>query len=86
LASEETSPDWWKAYNKVKHQRSEHFDHANLHNALNALAGLFVMLIYAFPDEAAAGMLAPPELLSIPDGAHNGWINMGAYTTVQYWV
>ncbi len=37
------NPDWWRAYNKVKHERSEHFNRATLHNALNALAGLMVV-------------------------------------------
>jgi hypothetical protein len=48
-------PAWWSAYKKVKHERSEYFPQASLHNALNALAGLFVMLIYAFPEEAVQG-------------------------------
>src|SRR5712692_9245732 len=39
-------PDWWAAYNKIKHQRDTHFHQANLHNALNALAVLFVVVLY----------------------------------------
>lgn len=78
------SPDWWRAYTDVKHERNNHFSAANLKNTLNALAGLYVMLIYAFPAEATQGLLTPPELLSIPDDAHDGWSNMGTYTTVHY--
>jgi hypothetical protein len=78
------SPDWWRAYTGVKHERNNHFSAANLKNTLNALAGLYVMLIYAFPQEATQGLLTPPELLSIPDHAHGGWSNMGTYTTVHY--
>ena len=33
----QTSPDWWKANNKIKHERVEHFEKANLHNAFNGL-------------------------------------------------
>jgi hypothetical protein len=38
-----TNPDWWSSYNKVKHERNQHYHKANLNNALNALAGLLVM-------------------------------------------
>jgi hypothetical protein len=79
------TPQWWTAYNEVKHERHEKFQGANLRNALNALAGLFVMLIYAFPEESSQGLLAPPpSLMSIPDEAIIGWMNMGTYTTVNY--
>lgn len=54
-----TNPLWWRAYNDVKHERNNHYSKANLKNALNAVAGLFVMLIYAFPDEASNGQLVP---------------------------
>lgn len=38
-------PLWWTANNKVKHHRSEHFDQATLKNTLNAVAGLFYLLV-----------------------------------------
>ena len=77
-------PDWWTAYNKVKHERGTHFRLANLKHTLNALSALHVMLIYAFPAEASEGSLVPPSLLSIPDNAHDGWSHMGTYTTINY--
>ncbi len=45
------SPDWWSSYNKVKHQRNEHFRDANLKNALNALAGLMVTVSFYYQCE-----------------------------------
>ncbi|MCP5304969.1 MAG: hypothetical protein H6953_05955 [Chromatiaceae bacterium] len=39
---EEEGPEWWVGYNKVKHHRSTHFEKANLHNALQAVAALFI--------------------------------------------
>jgi len=39
----EKNPDWWKAYNDVKHHRNTLFHKANLKNCLNALAGLYVL-------------------------------------------
>src|SRR3989304_5354141 len=38
-------PFWWTGYNKVKHHRHSHYHEANLKNALNAVAGLFVMVL-----------------------------------------
>ena len=37
------NPEWWHSYNKVKHERNNHFNRASLHNALAALAGLLCM-------------------------------------------
>jgi hypothetical protein len=37
------SPDWWRAYNDVKHHRDEHFPDASLKNALNSLGALLIV-------------------------------------------
>lgn len=37
------SPDWWTPYNKVKHQRLDNFQSANLKNVINALGGLYIL-------------------------------------------
>ena len=34
---------WWKAYNKIKHDRTNNFESANLNNCLNVLASLMVL-------------------------------------------
>ena len=34
---------WWTSYNKVKHQRTEHYSKANLNNVLNSLAALLII-------------------------------------------
>lgn len=68
------SPLWWTAYNKTKHQRNTHFQDSNLKNALNAVAGLYVMLLYAFPEDASLGTLLPrPQLFSVPDSHITGY-------------
>ncbi len=41
-------PDWWHSYNKVKHERSNYFQKANLKNVLNAMAGLLVIVFYFY--------------------------------------
>ena len=44
----ENNPTWWRSYNKVKHERSDHFDEANLKHVLNAMAGLLVIVFYFY--------------------------------------
>lgn len=36
---------WWGDYNKVKHERHRQFQRANLRNALNAVAALFLLVL-----------------------------------------
>lgn len=57
------NPSWWRAYTEVKHQRDQHFASANLENTLNAVAGLYLLLIFFFSSEAKNGQLAPDPLL-----------------------
>ena len=44
--SENQSPDWWKAYSKVKHDRLDNLCLANLKKTIDAVAGLFVSTFY----------------------------------------
>jgi len=62
------SPPWWKAYNQVKHERNVHFDQANMKHSLNALAGLYVVLLYFYRDLALEGRLSPNPSLFRPAG------------------
>lgn len=41
----EGPPLWWRANNKVKHRRADHFREASLKNVLNAVSGLMVLLV-----------------------------------------
>jgi hypothetical protein len=56
---ENASPFWWRAYNNVKHRRHTHFAEANLKNSLNAVAGLFVLLLFFYREEGQNGLLIP---------------------------
>lgn len=60
---QEKSPLWWQANNNVKHHRHTHFKDANLQNALDAVAGLFILLLFFYREEGVNGQLSPnPEL------------------------
>ena len=78
-------PLWWTAYNKIKHQRDTEFERANLKNALNAVAGLFVMVLHLYKDKARAGELVPsPQLLRVPDRVFGGGVWQGYEMGIQY--
>ena len=65
-------PFWWTAYNKIKHHRDSEYHQAALKNALNSVAGLFVMVLYLYKDKAMQGKLLPsPQLLRV-DNSHVG--------------
>lgn len=60
------TPDWWTAYNKVKHHRGEHFDSANLKNTLNAVGALFALLVVYYRDTTDYTSLIPaPAMFSV---------------------
>lgn len=42
-------PDWWFAYNKVKHEYSLHTRKANLDNVLEGLSGAFLLNVVHYP-------------------------------------
>ena len=63
-------PMWWTAYNKIKHHRDKEYERANLQNALNAVAGLFVMVLYLYRAKALSGELLPAARLLGVDEKH----------------
>lgn len=58
-----TTPSWWVRYNDVKHERHQHFPFANLENCANAIAALFVLVIYCHKAEASNDSLEPLPML-----------------------
>ena len=60
------SPKWWTEYNEIKHKRHRNFAKANLRNAIDGVAGLFVMVAYVCQHELRGNRLAPmPKMLSL---------------------
>ena len=57
------SPLWWRAYNNVKHKRHTHFSEASLQHTLNAVAGLFVILLFYYQQEGGNGQLNPDPVI-----------------------
>ena len=66
------APDWWsKSYNKIKHNRDEHFREAHLENAIHATAGLMTGIVYlyhaTYGDFPTLEVSAAPKLLDPQD-------------------
>lgn len=77
-------PLWWTAYNKVKHERDSEYHRANLKNALNAVAGLFVMVLYLYKKKAEFGELLPdPKILRVTEDSFLG-VNIGQESGFVY--
>jgi hypothetical protein len=60
---EDKSPIWWGAYTNVKHHRNIYFFQANLKNALDSVAGLFVLLLFFYREETQKATLNPAPVL-----------------------
>lgn len=61
------SPEWWKSYNAVKHDRGDNFQEANLENTFRAVAGLFILLIYRLRQIVVREVHPVPQILSTED-------------------
>ncbi len=72
-------PEWWIGYNKIKHHRHSEYERANLKNALNAVCGLFVMVLYLYREKAECAELFPALTLLRADRAHIIQTTYGEY-------
>ena len=78
-------PDWWTAYNKVKHHRNTDYHRANLKNCLNAVAGIFVILLYFYKEKAENAELIPiPSLFRVTEEHFDGPIFTDIEFSIQY--
>lgn len=65
-------PDWWTANNKIKHERNTQYHQGNLQNALNSVAGLFIMILYLYKEKAIRGELFPiPQLMRVQESHYS---------------
>lgn len=70
------TPQWWTAYNKVKHERTSHYQNgktnycrANLENLISAMSALFILetifIEYLKKEEELLITLTPSSLFKI---------------------
>ncbi len=62
-------PDWWTAYNKIKHDINSNIDYATLNNAIYSFAALFLVIRRIFGDGLISGFLRKPTT-EINNSAH----------------
>lgn len=80
-----TPPLWWTAYNKIKHHRDTEYHQGNLKNALNAIAGLFVLSLYLYKERAEEGSLIPNLQILRVTGVHHGGVGNNGYEFSQFY-
>ena len=74
------NPAWWQSYNNVKHKRTKHFTEANLKNLLDALAGLFLLLLYYYQPALYDHALLPwPNLFHLHADHYSPFRVVGNY-------
>lgn len=85
----ETIPEWWTAYNEIKHNRYEpaqkfdprrrYFQYANLENVTNALVALLSLELYAYRIIAQQNgeALYAPNIKSIFTVQNSYWKGIG---------
>lgn len=49
--SDMENPVWWKANNKIKHDRTQYFEKANLRNAFNSVGALLITTLHYYKHE-----------------------------------
>lgn len=76
----EANPEWWcKGYNKLKHERSKHYQDATLENALLSVAGLLILTLHTHRltvgADASINAFAGPQIFDISNSAtlSDGW-------------
>jgi len=70
-------PLWWTAYNKIKHERATEFGRANLKNALNAVAGLFIAVLHLHIEKAGHAELIPNPVMLRPHDSYYAGVSVG---------
>ncbi len=59
------APEWWRAYNNIKHDRDDKFKEANLENVIYAIAGLFIVEMYYYIKLKNVEPMPKPKLFGL---------------------
>lgn len=94
---ESQTPDWWRVYNKIKHDRigsgsiggieKRYYKFANLKYVLYALAGLYQLLVYFYfklaIDEPTKDPLPGSRLFNL---SGNEWYNIAFHQNIAFYL
>jgi hypothetical protein len=78
------NPAWWTSYNNIKHERHNYFHEANLENCSNAIAGLFVVILYCHKAEKSTDSLEPYPILLGREDEPDYLITSGGYRVSDF--
>jgi len=67
---QDKTPEWWNGYNKVKHERDNHFRDGNLKNVLFATGGLCVLVSYLYYNDFISDHLGITPLFMFLDNKY----------------
>ncbi|MCW5198378.1 hypothetical protein VU06_01360 [Desulfobulbus sp. F3] len=90
--STSSSPTWWQGYNKIKHERTTHFNLANLKNAIHSVSGLLLLILYFFKEKnkGESGKISKfdsPKLFNIVDyRPDDGWRDTEILWSYDYYL
>jgi hypothetical protein len=74
------NPAWWRSHTDIKHHRDSHYAQANLGNTLNAVSGLFALLLYYYQPDLYKHQLLPwPKLLHLTQAHYKDFRIVGIY-------
>jgi hypothetical protein len=78
------SPNWWKEYNDIKHDRNINYQKANMINAISSVSALLVILLYYYHKAnngkyEEIGLFEAPKHLSICESNRKDWEDGGIY-------
>lgn len=77
-----SSPKWYQAYNKTKHNRHNEFHHANFENLLDSVCGLLVLLSSQFYTEDFS---PGNSLVALSNGNWDGFESaIGGYFRIKF--
>lgn len=85
---DDRTPKWWADHNKVKHERNANFARASLENVLNAVGGLFLLLLTYYAHGAAnqthvsplPKLFEPPQIVARRAETHDGRVVLSLVT------
>jgi hypothetical protein len=75
------SPEWYQAYNKVKHDRNNNFEEASFKNLIDAFAGLFILLSSQFKNE---DFTTGTDTYTSGGSYYDGQFGIGNYLIVEF--
>lgn len=77
------APDWYEAYNAVKHNREENLEKASLENCMNAVAGVLILLYSQFGSQCIETYNEAGKLYFCEDDSYDNLLTADVIFTIK---